>query len=153
LTAAAQPVATLGRRYHLSASHRLHTEALSEQANRNTFGKCNNPFGHGHNYVVEVRFAGPVDTETGMVVDLGALDAFARTEVLERFDLQNLNTLAIFGDTVPTTENFAVALHGIFAAFRDAHSPSAVLTHVHVEETANNGFDFSGGGLPAAGRT
>ena len=59
-----------GRRYHFSASHRLHVEALSEEENRATFGKCNNPFGHGHNYVVEVMLSGPVDAVTGMVVNL-----------------------------------------------------------------------------------
>ncbi len=139
--------AYLSRRYHLSASHRLHSDALSAEQNRATFGKCNNPYGHGHNYVVEVTFSGPVDQTTGMVADLGALDAFARTHLLERFDVSNLNTLPEFADRVPTTENFAIEVHRIFSAFPHAH-----LERVHVEETDNNSFDFAGVEPSAAGR-
>ena len=65
--------AYFGRRYMLSASHRLHTEALSAEENRAAYGKCNNPYGHGHNYVVEVLAGGGVNPETGMVVDMAAL--------------------------------------------------------------------------------
>ena len=65
----------LTRRYHFSASHRLHSDRISEQANQELYGKCNNPFGHGHNYEVEVTVSGPVDDETGRVVDLEELDA------------------------------------------------------------------------------
>ena len=80
--------AYLTRRYHFSASHRLHADALSDAQNRDTYGKCNNPFGHGHNYSVAVTFAGPVDPATGMVCDLADLDAFAREHLLRR----NLDT-------------------------------------------------------------
>ncbi len=139
--------AYLSRRYHLSASHRLHAESLSDAANRETFGKCNNPHGHGHNYVVQVTFSGEVDPDTGMVVNLADLDAFAREQVLARFDHMNLNTLDLFATEVPTTENFAIALHGIFRKFR-----LAKLESVHVEETGNNSFDFAGGELPGIGR-
>ena len=69
-------IAHFSRRYHFSAAHRLHVEALSEEVNRATFGKCNNPFGHGHNYAVQVTLSGPVDAATGMVTNLGDLDAF-----------------------------------------------------------------------------
>ncbi len=131
----------VSRRYHLSASHRLHAESLSADANREAYGKCNNPYGHGHNYVVEVTFSGDVDPQTGMVADLAQLDQFARQHVLARFDHANLNTLDEFSGVVPTTENFAVVLHGIFAAF--AHSR---LEKVHVEETENNSFDYAGAG-------
>ena len=75
----------------LSASHRLHTQALSAAQNRAAYGKCNNPHGHGHNYVVEVLVAGTVDPETGMVVDLAALDAMVSRKVFARFDHTNLN--------------------------------------------------------------
>jgi 6-pyruvoyltetrahydropterin/6-carboxytetrahydropterin synthase len=139
--------AYLSRRYHFVASHRLHTDALTDEANRATFGKCNNPYGHGHNYTVEVTFAGPVDPATGMVTNLGDLDEFARERLLERFDHTNLNTLALFTDLVPTTENLSVELHKIFAPY-----PYAQLTRIHVEETANNSFDFAGDALPSAGR-
>jgi len=137
--------AYLTRRYHFSASHRLHAESLTEQENRDTFGKCNNPFGHGHNYIVAVTLAGEVDPMTGMVCNLGDLDAFAAEHLLARFDHMNLNTLATFRDLVPTTENLAIELHRIFADF-----PHATLAHVHVEETGNNSFDFAG--APVAAR-
>jgi 6-pyruvoyltetrahydropterin/6-carboxytetrahydropterin synthase len=139
--------AYLSRRYHLSASHRLHAESLSPDANRETFGKCNNPHGHGHNYVVQVTFGGAVDPQTGMVANLADLDAFAREHVLARFDHTNLNTLEDFEKLVPTTENFAIVLHGIFSRFEHAR-----LASVHVEETGNNSFDYADGGLSQAGR-
>jgi 6-pyruvoyltetrahydropterin/6-carboxytetrahydropterin synthase len=147
------PVATLGRRYRLSASHRLHVESYSSERNRTTFGKCNNPHGHGHNYIVEVAFTGPVDPVTGMVVDLAALDAFAHGKILARFDLENLNTLDCFARKVPTTENFAMELHRIFAGFADPRSPAAHLDRVHVEETGNNSFEYAGEGKPAPDRS
>ncbi len=82
----------------LSASHRLHSDALSAEENRAAYGKCNNPHGHGHNYVIEVLAGGPVDAETGMVIDLGALDAVVRTKVVERFDHTNLNLDPLFAN-------------------------------------------------------
>ncbi len=131
--------AYLNRRYHLSASHRLHAEEYDEATNRAVFGKCNNPYGHGHNYVVEVTVGGPVDPVTGMVVNLADLDAFAKEHLLARFDHQNLNTLVPFDHLVPTTENFAIEIYRIFQAFPHAH-----LERVHVEETGNNSFDYAG---------
>src|ERR1700734_1754912 len=129
--------AYLSRRYHFSASHRLHTDVYDAAQNTAVFGKCNNPHGHGHNYTVQVTFAGSVDPATGMVCNLADLDAFAREHLLSRFDLSNLNTVAPFREVVPTTENFAIELHRIFEKF-----PYAKLHHLHVEETNNNSFDF-----------
>ncbi len=144
MTAATQPIAYLGRRYGFSASHRLHTDRLDDGANRSVFGKCNNPHGHGHNYRVEVLLRGPVDPVTGMVVDLAELDRFAETEILRRFDGQNLNTLPCFEHMVSTTENLTWEIARIFRRFRGLSS-GAELVNVHVEETSNNSFD-----LPAA---
>jgi 6-pyruvoyltetrahydropterin/6-carboxytetrahydropterin synthase len=135
------PIASLSRRYHFSASHRLHSEQYDEGRNREVFGKCNNPHGHGHNYVVQVTLKGPVDAVTGMVCNLGDLDAFARTNLLERFDHTNLNTLDCFAERVSTTENLAIEVHTIFESF-----PFARLAGVHVEETSNNSFDYAGEG-------
>ena len=140
--------AYLSRRYHFSASHRLHAESLSDAANQKTFGKCNNPYGHGHNYMVQVTFSGQVDSETGMVVNLADIDAFAKEHLLDRFDVTNLNTLDEFRELVPTTENFAAVLHKIFEQFS-----LAKLEGIHVEETSNNSFDFAGTALPTIGRT
>ncbi len=134
-----RPVASLSRRYHFSASHRLHTDRYDADRNREVFGKCNNPHGHGHNYTVQVTLRGPVDGETGMVCNLGDLDAFARTNLIERFDHKNLNMLDCFCETVSTTENLALEVHRIFASF-----PYARLQRVHIEETSNNSFDYSG---------
>jgi 6-pyruvoyltetrahydropterin/6-carboxytetrahydropterin synthase len=126
-------------RVHFSASHRLHTEAYDAERNRAVYGKCNNPHGHGHNYVVQITLRGPVDPVTGMVCNLGDLDAFARTNLLEPFDHTNLNTLQCFADTVSTTENLSIEVQRIFSRF-----PHAALDRVHIEETGNNSFDYSG---------
>ncbi len=107
------PIAYFGRRYMLSASHRLHSDALSDEANRAAYGKCNNPHGHGHNYVVEVLVGGPVDAETGMVVNMATLDEVVQTSVLERFDHTNLNRDPLFANQVPTTENLCRAVFGV----------------------------------------
>ena len=138
--------AYLSRRYHFSASHRLHSEAYSEEQNRAVFGKCNNPHGHGHNFVVQITVSGQVDEETGMVCNLAALDTFARTNLVERFDHTNLNTLKCFEETVSTTENLTIEVYQIFESFR-----AAKLEQVHIEETGNNSFDYAGGGIKAAG--
>jgi 6-pyruvoyltetrahydropterin/6-carboxytetrahydropterin synthase len=134
-----QMTAHLTRRYHFSASHRLHAASLTDAQNRDTFGKCNNPHGHGHNYIVAVTYAGPVSPVTGMVCNLADLDAFAQQHLFEHFDLMNLNSLDLFQNLVPSTENLAVELHGIFAAF-----PHAQLHNIHIEETGNNSFDYAG---------
>ena len=135
----ATPRAYLSRRYRLSASHRLHTEAFSDEQNRAIYGKCNNPHGHGHNYVIEVTMGGPVHPATGMVCDLPALDTFAREHLLDRFDRKNLNTLPEFQSAVSSTENFTREVHRIFSAF-----PQAQLTGVRIEETSNNSFEYAG---------
>lgn len=134
--------ACFGRRYSMSASHRLHTEALSGEENRAAYGKCNNPHGHGHNYVVEVMARGPVDKETGMVINLSELDQVVQTRVLDRFDHSNLNLDPLFAGTVPTTENLCKA---VFNLLNGSLAP-AELEHVRVEETENNFFEFFGRG-------
>jgi 6-pyruvoyltetrahydropterin/6-carboxytetrahydropterin synthase len=131
--------AYFGRRYMMSASHRLHTEALTAEENRAAYGKCNNLHGHGHNYVVEVLVSGEVGAQTGMVVDLVALDETVREQVMNRFGHASLNLDPIFADRVPTTENLCRA---IFELLRDA-LPAGELEHVRVEETENNFFECS----------
>src|SRR2546427_1105955 len=105
--------AHLTRGYRFSASHRLHSDDMSPEENVATYGKCNNPFGHGHNYALEVTVSGPVDESTGMVCNLVDLDSFVRREILQRYDLENLNTRAEFMQTVPTTENLCTAIYDI----------------------------------------
>ena len=133
--------AHLTRRYLFSASHRLHSAAMSAGENRETYGKCNNPHGHGHNYSLEVTVSGPVDPATGMVCNLVDLDSFIDREVLARYDLENLNTLPEFAITVPTTENLCVEIFEILQrSFRFAH-----LEKVRIEETMLNSFEYAGG--------
>lgn len=128
--------AYFGRRYSLSASHRLHTEVLSAEENRAVYGKCNNPHGHGHNYVIEALVGGEVDPQTGMVINLAELDAVVQTNILERFDHTNLNLDPLFVNRVPTTENLCRAVFGLLLEVL----PVGVLEHVRVEETENNFF-------------
>jgi 6-pyruvoyltetrahydropterin/6-carboxytetrahydropterin synthase len=132
--------AYFGRRYSLSASHRLHSDALSPDQNRAAYGKCNNPHGHGHNYVVEVLVGGAVDPETGMVLNLTALDETVEKRVIDRFDHTNLNLDSLFQNLVPTTENLCRAVYELL----DGAVEPAKLAQVRVEETENNFFEYSG---------
>jgi 6-pyruvoyltetrahydropterin/6-carboxytetrahydropterin synthase len=132
--------ASFGRRYMLSASHRLHTGALTPDQNRAAYGKCNNPHGHGHNYTIEVLVRGPVDPDTGMVINLVDLDQVVRTTVTDRFDHTNLNLDPLFANCVPTTENLCKAVYGLL---KDT-LPAGKLQHVRVEETENNFFQYAG---------
>ena len=133
--------AYLTRRYWFSASHRLHSDAMSDQENQAVYGKCNNPHGHGHNYAVEITVAGQVDPSTGMVCNLADLDAFVDANILERFGHQNLNTLAVFQGIVPTTENLCVRVYDILRqGFHHAQ-----VEKIRVEETMLNSFEYAGG--------
>jgi 6-pyruvoyltetrahydropterin/6-carboxytetrahydropterin synthase len=135
--------AHLTRRYMFSSSHRLHSADMSGEENQATYGKCNNPYGHGHNYALEVTVSGQVDQATGMVCNLVDLDGFVRKEVVSRYDLGNLNTMKEFAQTVPTTENLCVEIFEILhRGFDKAH-----LERVRLEETMMNSFEYSG---PAA---
>ena len=132
--------AHLTRRYLFSASHRLHSEKLSAEENQSTYGKCNNPYGHGHNYALEVTVSGPVDQRTGMVCNLVDLDRFVEGEVLSRYDHENLNTLLEFSQKVPTTENLCVKIFEILQrGFSQAH-----LDKVRIDETMMNSFEYAG---------
>lgn len=132
--------ARFGRRYMLSASHRLHSDALTADQNRVAYGKCNNPHGHGHNYVVEVLVGGSVDPETGMVLNMVDLDQTVVERVINRFDHTNLNLDPLFVNRVPTTENLCKA---VFELLNGTVGPAS-LVQVRVEETENNFFEYSG---------
>ncbi len=133
--------AHLTRRYRFSASHRLHCADMSAEENQAVYGKCNNPYGHGHNYFVEVTVSGQVDPRTGMVCNLADLDAFVHENILKRFDLENLNTLPEFSALVPTTENLCVEVYEILKReFRHAE-----VEKVRMEETMLNSFEYAGG--------
>ena len=129
---------SLTKRYHFAASHRLHTVKLSEEENKRVYGKCSNPYGHGHNYAVEMTVTGPVDPETGMIANLTELDPFVQREVVEPFDQKFLNEeVAEFRDEVATTENVCREIFRRLKSF-----PSARLERVRVEETSKNSFEI-----------
>jgi 6-pyruvoyltetrahydropterin/6-carboxytetrahydropterin synthase len=128
------------RAYTISASHRLHTDSLSTEENRTTFGKCNNPHGHGHNYRIEVTVGGEIDPVTGMVINMATLDAIVLEQAVTRFDHMNLNLDPLFANQVSTTENLSIA---IFNLLQPALKP-AILEKVRIEETENNFFEYSG---------
>ena len=129
-------------RYRFAAAHRLHTSALSAEENRKLYGKCNNPFGHGHDYILDVTVEGAVD-ETGLVVNREAFDAVVRKAVLDKLDHKNLNVdLAEFADDVPTTENLAMLIRDYLTA---AWTLSAKLVRVRISETERNTFVWEAG--------
>ncbi|HTR46011.1 MAG TPA: 6-carboxytetrahydropterin synthase [Verrucomicrobiae bacterium] len=131
---------SLTRRYRFAASHRLYSAAFSAEENKRLYGKCGNPYGHGHNYFVEVTVTGTVDPETGMIANLGELDPFVQSAVIEPFDQRYLNEeVAEFRQSVPTTENVCREIYRRLESF-----PAARLEKVRIEETSNNSFEFSG---------
>jgi 6-pyruvoyltetrahydropterin/6-carboxytetrahydropterin synthase len=137
----------LTRRYRFAAAHRLHSGALSEDENHRVYGKCNNPYGHGHNYVLEVTVGGPVDPATGMVMDLGLLDETVERKVLERFDHKHLNLdVENFRNLVPTTENLCIEIYKLLRTELEASNGarSARLKGVRLEETNSNFFEYEG---------
>ena len=134
--------AHLTRRYLFSASHRLHNDQMSTDENRTTYGKCNNPHGHGHNYALEVTVSGQVDPSTGMICNLVDLDSCVEKEVLSRYDLENLNTRQEFSVTVPTSENLCIQIFDIL----QRGFPHAHLERVRLEETMMNSFEYAGEG-------
>jgi 6-pyruvoyltetrahydropterin/6-carboxytetrahydropterin synthase len=131
---------TLTRRYSFAASHRLHSRKLNDAENQAIYGKCNNPYGHGHNYVVEVTLGGPVDPSTGMIANLADLDSYVQRQVLTDFDHRYLNEeIDVFKSVVPTTENLCIEIYNRLKNF-----PGARLERVRIEETSKNSFEYSG---------
>ena len=101
----------LTRKVEFSASHLYHNPAFSPEENRRVFGKCNNPHGHGHNYVLEVTVAGEPDARTGMVLDLKELKDILQREILDRMDHRFLNyEVPELAGKIPTTETIAMAI-------------------------------------------
>ena len=130
----------LARRYKFAASHRLHSSTLSEDENWRAYGKCNNPYGHGHNYVLEVAVSGAVDPATGMIANLADLDSFVERAVIEPFDRVYLNEdVPAFRERVPTTENVCIEIYDRLRDF-----PHAKLERVRLEETSLNSFEYTG---------
>lgn len=135
----------VARRYRFSASHRLHCATLSEAQNTELYGKCNNPYGHGHNYVLEVAVKGAIDPETGRVVSPAALDEYVAKQVLEEIDHRDLNRdVSEFANTVPTTENLSTYIGGKLRSEWGKAFPGIDLDRIRVEETRRNSFELKG---------
>lgn len=129
---------SLNRRYSFPASHRLFRLEWTREQNTQTFGKCANAHGHGHNYTIEVAVRGPVNPETGMIANLAELDQFVQEKVLRDFDHVYLNEqIPEFRDCVPTTENLCRVIFRRLSGF-----PHARVVSVRIEETAKNSFEY-----------
>ena len=135
--------ASITRRYKFAAMHRLHSDQLSEADNWKVFGKCNNPNGHGHNYVVLVTVEGSIQERTGSVADVEALDRIVHESVVNRFDHRDLNGDPAFADKTTTGENLAILIWGLLVGKIQAGR----LAKVSVIETRDNYFEYAG---PAA---
>jgi 6-pyruvoyltetrahydropterin/6-carboxytetrahydropterin synthase len=135
------PTVYVTRVVRFNAAHRLHNPDKSEEWNRQTFGKCNSPHGHGHNYRLEVTVAGEPDSDTGYVIDLAELKKIVQNAVVEQVDHRNLNVEVDFlRGVMPSTENFAVA---IWQQLEPAIQ-SGRLVSVKLWETENNVAEYRG---------
>jgi 6-pyruvoyltetrahydropterin/6-carboxytetrahydropterin synthase len=135
---------TITRLYRFSASHRLHSPVLSAAENSRLYGKCNSPFGHGHNYVLEVTAAGSMDRRTGLLLPISKLDSLIQETVLRRFAHRNINLdVPQFERLVPTTENLALVITDLLQQNWEAYlGDLAVRLHrIHIQETDRNGFE------------
>jgi 6-pyruvoyltetrahydropterin/6-carboxytetrahydropterin synthase len=129
------------RRMTFSAGHRLHSDALSAEENRRIFGKCNNPNGHGHNFVVEVTIAGEIEPRTGMVYNLRDLKKVMEEVIENGLDHKNLNLdVPELKGVIPTAENLAAAIWAMLAR----RLPGGLLHEVRLVETENNSVVFRG---------
>ena len=134
-------VVTVCRTEHFNAAHRLHNPAWDDEQNQRTFGKCNNPNYHGHNYNLTVRLTGNVDPETGYVYDLKRLSDLIKQEVLNRYDHRNLNLdTEEFRTLNPTAENIAVV---IWQRLR-VHLDATLGLSVTLYETDRNFVEYHG---------
>jgi 6-pyruvoyltetrahydropterin/6-carboxytetrahydropterin synthase len=135
------PIVTVTRRLTFNAGHRVYNPDLSDLENARLFGKCNNPNGHGHNYVLEVSVRGPIEARTGYVVDLARLRDVVTREIIDKVDHRNLNVdVEFMNGVIPTTENLAV---GIWRILAPAVAP-AELVLIRLWESENNRVEYEG---------
>lgn len=135
----AERTMTVTRSFQFCAGHRLYRAEWSEEKNRSVFGLCSNPEGHGHNYTLEVSVSGPLDHDTGMVMNLRTLKNLVNERVLLDVDHKNLNKDVVWmKGAIPTTEVFAERLWDRLASLLKQEVPSVALTHLVLHETANN---------------
>lgn len=135
-----RPTVLLTRRYQFAAAHRLHAKELSDDVNKQVFGKCNNPNGHGHNYTVFVTVKGEIDPDTGEITDIPALDRLVTTSIVERFDHRHLNHDPAFLTVVTTGENVAKFIWDELVS----EIPVGTLEKIGLIETRDNYFEYRG---------
>ena len=136
---------SLTRRYHFSASHRLHSAELSLTENARLYGKCNNPFGHGHDYLLELTVSGELNADTGLLVPLARLDSFVTDKILRLFAYRNINVdVPQFAKLVPTTENVVRVIGDLVRqSWADSFGDLDVrATRIQIQETDRNGFEL-----------
>jgi 6-pyruvoyltetrahydropterin/6-carboxytetrahydropterin synthase len=130
------------RVYRFSASHRLHSQSLSPEQNETLYGKCNNPHGHGHDYAIHIAVVGEPDSQTGRVVDIGALDRYVHERLLRLYDHADLNIDVPGFEGVPTTENL------VFDSEKRLRSEwpfeGVFLDGVFIQETDRNSVELTG---------
>jgi 6-pyruvoyltetrahydropterin/6-carboxytetrahydropterin synthase len=140
-----EPMVYLTRKIEFSAAHRYHNPAFSEEENRRVFGKCNNPNGHGHNYVLEVTVGGETDPETGMVLDLKELKEILEREIMERMDHRFLNyEVPELAGQIPTCENIAALIWRLL----ESKISKGQLARVRLWESPDLYVDCYGNGQP-----
>lgn len=130
----------LTRVYRFSASHRLHSDQLTEAENRDLYGKCNNPWGHGHNYLIHISVRGVPDGGTGRILSPGALDRWVQDRLISVYDHRDLNTDVPDFPGVPTTEILALDAERRLRA--GWPFPEAELDRIRVQETPRNTFEL-----------
>jgi 6-pyruvoyltetrahydropterin/6-carboxytetrahydropterin synthase len=135
------PIVTATRLVRFNAAHRVYNPAWSDERNQATFGKCNNPNWHGHNYTLEITIEGEVDPDTGYVMDLGELKRIAEAELIRHLDHKNLNLdVPFMAGTIPTTENLVLACWRVLAP----HVAPARLARLKLWETENHHVEYDG---------
>jgi len=132
--------ASVTRRYQFAAAHRLHSDHLSEEDNWRVYGKCNNPNGHGHNYVLYVTVTGSILPDTGVITDMEALDRVIHETVVARFDHQDLNRDRAFAEKTTTGENLVQLIWDLLKE----RIPAGRLQKVGIVETRDNYFEYAG---------
>ena len=135
------PRCSVTRRVHFNAAHRVHNPSFSEEWNRKTFGVCNNPNYHGHNYELELTVTGEIDPDTGYVLDLNILKDIAQEHLLAHLDHKNLNLdVPWFRELIPTSENIALV------CWRELRKllPDTLALRLRLWETPRNYVDYEG---------
>lgn len=132
---------TVHRKAHFNAAHRLHNPNWNEEKNNEIFGLCNNPNFHGHNYDLIVSVTGPVDSETGFVIDTKILKELIYNNVELKMDHKNLNLeVEEFKDLIPTAENIAIVIYNLIKPFL----PNYLYLEITLYETPRNFVTFKG---------